>query len=94
MAYSAGKHTTFSRRMQNFFNTFQSLRNEMASLDELYINEAASGGDAAWVDTPIATATEHTDGIVFMRALTDFCEGGVVATSDRRSNITAFVQSE
>ena len=95
MAYSADKHQVFSQRMEHFFKTFQVLRDEMTKLDEIYTNETASGADADFDDTLIATKQEHIDGIVFMRALADFCDGTAeVSQTDRRSNITAFVQGD
>ncbi|KKN09817.1 hypothetical protein LCGC14_1042900 [marine sediment metagenome] len=92
MAYSAEKHAVFSDREKNWFNQFQNLRDEAGRLDEIYTNETTSGADADFVDTPNASKQEHIDGIVFMRRLVDFVEGGVVPTLDRRSNITAFTQ--
>ena len=95
MAYDADKHGHFSRRMQHWFKTFQVLRDELTKLDEIYTNETSSGSDAAFVTTGIATKQEHIDGIVFMRALDDFNDGSAaVSQTDRRSNITAFVQDE
>lgn len=94
MAYSASKHEVFSKRMEHWMNTYQSLRDELAKIDEIYTNETSSGGDAAFTDTDVATEQEHIDGIVFMRALVDFTEGNAVSTLDRRPNITAFTQGE
>ena len=92
MAYSAAKHAVFSDRMKNWMNSFQNLRDELARLDEIYTNETSSGSDESFIDTSNATKQEHIDGIVMMRALVDFSEGNAVATSDRRSNISAFTQ--
>ncbi len=92
MAYSAEKHAVFSDRMKNWMNSFQNLRDELARLDEIYTNETTSGANADFVDTSNATKQEHIAGIVFMRAMVDFVEGGTVPTLDRRSNITAFTQ--
>jgi len=92
MAYSADKHAVFSGRMRNWFLAFQGLRDELLRLDEIYVNETASGEAAEFVDTDIATKQEHVDGIVFLRAIKDFTEGTAVATLDRRSNISAFTQ--
>lgn len=92
MAYSRAKHGVFSERMKNWFNSFQNLRDELARLDEIYTNETASGADTNFTDTSIATAQEHDEGIVFMRAVVDFTEGGTVPVLDRRNNISAFTQ--
>ena len=94
MAYSAAKHQIFSQRSEQWMRTFQTLRDELAKLDELYVNETASGAHADFTDTAIATKQEHIDAINMMRALVDFTEGNAVATLDRVSNITAFVQAE
>ena len=94
MAYTANKHDVFSRRMENWMKTVQALRDEIAKLDEIYVNETASGADDAYTDTAIATEAEHTDAIVFGRAFVDFIENGAVSTLDRTSNITAFTQGD
>ena len=94
MAYSARKHIVFSVRLKNWFGSFQNLRDELARLDEQYVHETASGTDENFADTEIASVQEHIDGIVFMRALKDFVEGGVVSQLDRTSNITAFIQQD
>lgn len=92
MAYDSNKHAIFSDRMKAWFDSFQNLRDELIRLDEIYINETTSGADVAFVDTGNATKQEHIDGIVLMRAMKDFVEGGAVATLDRTSNVTAFTQ--
>jgi hypothetical protein len=92
MAYSAAKHSIFSSRMKNWFDSFQNLRDELARMDAIYVNETSSGADSDFVDNSTATKQEHIDGIVFMRALVDFTEGNAVSTLDREANITAFTQ--
>ncbi len=92
MVYAANKHNVFSDRMMNWFKTFQSLRDELERLDEIYIHETAYGADSAFDDTTNATKQEHIDGVVFLLALRDFVEGGVVPQIDRRPNITVFIQ--
>ena len=92
MSYSAAKHQRFSERMQQWMKTFQAQRDELARIDEIYTNETASGGDAAFTDTDIATEQEHIDGIVMMRALKDFVENSAVATADRTQSISPFTQ--
>ena len=94
MAYDTTKHQRFSERVQQWFMTYQALRDEMARIDEIYTNETSSGSDAAFVTTDIATKHEHIDGIVFMRALDDFTDGSAaVSQTDRRANITPFTQA-
>ena len=92
MAYSAVKHDVFSGRMKNWFMSLQNLRDEAARLDAIYLNEAVSGEDAAFVDTETATKQEHIDGIVFIRTFQAMIENGEVAQADRVGNITAFTQ--
>ncbi len=92
MAYSAPKHRVFSQRMKAWFEALQNLRDEAVRLDEIYTNETASGSDAAFQATNVATKQEHIDGIVFLRAFKDFIENGAVSRADRVPNITPFTQ--
>ena len=93
MAYSSANHERFSERVQKFMVIVQGLRDEGEAIDQVYVNETASGSDSEFVDTPIATKQEHIDAIVFYRVFKDFVEGGAVATLDRRANITPFLQA-
>ncbi len=92
MAYSAPKHDVFSDRMKAFFGSIQNLLEEGERIDQIYLNETASGADADFTDTDNATEAEHVAGIVFFRAYRDFIVGNAVATLDRRPNISPFIQ--
>ncbi len=92
MAFTTQNMAEFSKRIQNFCTSFQSQIEEALRLDEIYINETVSGANVDFVDTDIATEQEHVDMIVFMRALSDFRNGGEVDTLNRISNLTPFLQ--
>ena len=93
MAYTAGDHERFSRRMQRFMLRLQSLRDEAAKLVEIYSNETSYGAHAEFVSNDIATKQEHIDGIVLMQALALFVENGTAPQLDRTQTITPFTQS-
>lgn len=92
MAYTADNHDHFSRRMQNLVMRLQSVREEAAKLVDIYQNETGSGADPEWVDTPIATAAEHVDGILLCQSLEAFVDNGAVAQVDRTLWMTPFLQ--
>lgn len=92
MAYTAANHEAFVERVQKQMVTFQGLLEETETIDQIYINETASGGDPDFVDHSIATSAEVIDTVVFMRAYRDFITGNAVATLDRRPNISPFLQ--
>lgn len=94
MAYSVRDHRQFSRRMQNLMYRLQAVREEAAKLVVIYQNEADSGSDPQWVDTPIAEAAEHVDGILLCQSLEAFIANGIVAQIDREQWLTPFLQSE
>lgn len=94
MAYTESNHRAFSKRMQKFMLNLQALREEAARLNAIYTNEALSGAAETWVDTDIATAAEHVDGVLLCQSLEAFFANGEVATTDRRQWITPFIQSE
>ena len=69
MAYDANKHQVFSDRVKAAMRTVHdTINREMETLDDIYINETASGADAAFTDTDNATEQEHVDAITTMRA--------------------------
>lgn len=91
MSYDANKHQLFSDRCKNLATAYQNLREEAAKLDAIYVNETASGADAAFVDTGNATKAEHQDLITTMRAYKDFFENVQVSAADRTQHITPFL---
>ena len=92
MSYSPSDHQAFSKRVQNFILRVQSLREEAAVLEAIYVNETASGANANFIDTSIALAAEHIDAILWMQSFAAFNENGSVDTVDRSQWITPFVQ--
>ena len=94
MAYSAKKHDIFSQRIKNFAISFEGAMVEAKKLDQVYINEGASGSATDFVGNGTATKQEHIDLIVLIRAFVDFTEGSAAAPQlDRRPNLTAFTQN-
>jgi hypothetical protein len=85
--YDAAKHTVFSQRVRNFVSHLQALREEAARLDLIYTNEAESGSHGDYGDTDIATATEHTEAVVFMRSFETLM-------SDNVARLTPFLQQD
>lgn len=70
MAFDANKMQEFSRRVQKAMKAcHDTINREMETLDDIYINETASGAHADFTDTNIATEQEHIDAIVAMRAM-------------------------
>lgn len=91
MSYGTTKHELWSDRVKNLASAFQNLREECAKLDAIYVNEAASGADAAFVSNGNATKAEHQDMVTTMRAYKDFFENVSVAAADRTQHITPFL---
>jgi hypothetical protein len=95
MAYDSNKHDVFARRATNFMRNVQSLYEEAKRLDLVYTNETGSGTDAAWADHSLATEAELVDFVTFSRTLCAMVDGSAaVSQTDRRSNISPFLQSE
>lgn len=96
MAFDANKMQVFSQRMQNLLRELRQLYIEAGDLDDIYLNEAASGVDAAWADTEIATAAEHVDGIIVARRLRDALafdgQTAAIVSEDQTSRFTPFLQ--
>ncbi len=96
MAFSADHMTTFSERTKNWIQNLQNAYAEAGKLDDIYINESASGTDPAWVDTPNATAAEHVDAIVLMRRLRDALaldgQSQTLTAEDQTARMTPFLQ--
>ena len=73
MAYTTANNNTFHERMQRLMIALHEVAfSEGDRLDQIYTNETASGTAQEWQDTPIASATECTEGIVLVRALQSF----------------------
>ena len=92
MAYEARDHNVYSDRTKNWCKAAQSLIEEARRLDQIYLNEAASGADADFIGTNNGTKTEHQDVVTMYRAYIDYIEGAAVATLDRRSVLSPFTQ--
>lgn len=68
--YNADLHLAFSNRIKAAMVACHDVINrEMETLDDIYINEAASGSHADFSDTANATEAEHVDAIVAIRAM-------------------------
>lgn len=96
MAYNEQKHKVFSDRAKNFIVNLHQLYIEAGVLDDIYINEAVSGGDAAWTDTENGTADEHVNAILVMRRFRE-CLGlddnaAALASQAQTSRMTPFLQ--
>lgn len=86
MSYNAAKHEVFSQRVQNAMVILHDVINrEMETLDDIYNNETASGTDAAFTDTDIATEAEHVEAITAIRAFQ-------TTLAAQLSNITPWLQ--
>lgn len=86
MAFSDSKNRVFHERMKNCMKSLYEVAfDEGERLDNIYLNEAASGADAAFVDTDVSTAAECTEGIVLIRALQTFL-------ADHIARMTPFIQ--
>jgi hypothetical protein len=92
MAYTTRSHRLFSQRVENWMKTFQSLRDELERMDEIFVNEANEGADPEFVTTPNGTKQEHIDALTMMRDLRLFIENGAPDSADRTQVITAFTQ--
>ncbi len=67
--YNAQLHAVFSDRIKAaMVSVHDTINREMETLDDIYVNEAESGGHADFTDTDNATEAEHIDAIVTIRA--------------------------
>ena len=92
MAWSAQKNDVFFRRCQNWAAAIINLLEERDRLIDLYTNEA--NGDAAFVDTDIATTTELIAMSGVMNAINDAVNNGTVAQQDRMPKLTPFLADQ
>lgn len=58
MAYNASKHEQFVKRLVEMRMSINNLDQELGKLLAIYEHETASGGNAAFVDTPDQTKAE------------------------------------
>lgn len=96
MAYDANKHAAFSDRCRDWVRNMKQAYVEAGDLDDIYINESSSGGDAAFTDTDNATEAEHVDAIILMRRLRDCLamdgQSSAIASEDQTARITPWLQ--
>ena len=92
MSFNATNMNTFSQRCKALMASLQNLRQEAAKLEAIYANETGSGSDPDWDDVGGITASEHVDAILMFQDLKKFCENEAVATIDRQTWITPFIQ--
>jgi hypothetical protein len=72
MAYTAAQHAVFVARCKAAVRAMQDLREELARLDSIYVNEAASGADAEFADTAEYTEQQIINVISLKRDLDKF----------------------
>lgn len=89
MAWSAQKNQIFFQRAQNWAAAVINLLEERDRLIDLYTNEA--NGDAAFVDTDIATTAELVALAGAMNAMDAMINNGVVSQSNRMPLLTPFL---
>ena len=92
MSWSAQKNDVFFRRCQNWAAGLVNLIEERDRLIDLYTNEA--NGDAAFVDTDIATTTELVEMAGVMDAVEAAVNNGVVTQVDRMLLLTPFLADQ
>ena len=69
MAYNGNQHAVIVQRFENAMRAINDVvAREMAELDDIYINEAESGSNAAFVATGPYTKQELIDAITTFRA--------------------------
>jgi len=92
MAWSQQKNDIFFRRAQNWAASLTNLLEERDRLIDLYTNEA--NGDAAFVDTNIATTAELVALAGVMNAINDAVNNGVVSQANRVPLLTPFLADQ
>lgn len=92
MAWSAQKNEIFFRRCQNWAAAVINLLEERDRLIDLYTNEA--DGDAAFVDTEIATTAEVIALAGVMNAMNSMVNNGTVTQQDRMPLLTPFLADQ
>lgn len=92
MAWSSAKNQIFFQRCQNWAAAVVNLLEERDRLIDLYTNEA--NGDAAFVDTEIATTAEVVALAGVMNALDAMVNNGAVSQSNRIPLLTPFLANQ
>ena len=92
MAWDINKNDIFFRRAQNWASALVNLLEERDRLIDLYTNEA--NGDAAFVDTSIATTAELIALAGVMNAADAMVNNATVATADRMPLLTPFLADQ
>ena len=92
MAWDQNKNDVFFRRCQNWAGAITNLLEERDRLINLYQNEA--NGDAAFVDTNIATTAEVVALAGVMNSLDDMVNNGAVTQADRQPLLTPFLSDQ
>lgn len=92
MAWDTNKNDIFFRRCQNWAAAVVNLLEERDRLIDLYTNEA--NGDAAFVDTDIATTAELVALAGVMNAMDAMVNDGAVSQADRMPLLTPFLATE
>lgn len=92
MAWSAQKNDIFFQRCENWAAAVVNLLEERDRLIDLYTNEA--DGDAAFVDTAIATTAEAVALAGVMNALNSMINNGTVSQADRMPLLTPFLANQ
>ena len=92
MAWDSAKNEIFFQRCQNWAAAVVNLLEERDRLIDLYNNEA--NGDAAFVDTSIATTTELVQLAGVMNAMNDMVNNGTVTQQDRMPLLTPFLANQ
>jgi len=92
MAWDANKNQIFFQRAQNWAQSLTNLLEERNRLIDLYTNEA--NGDAAFVDTSIATVAEVVSLAGVMNAINDAVNNGAVSQANRIPLLTPFLADQ
>ena len=92
MAWDSNKNDIFFRRAQNWAAAVVNLLEERDRLIDLYTNEAS--GDAAFVDTSIATTAVVVALAGVMSAMNDMVNNQTVSQADRMPLLTPFLADQ
>lgn len=92
MAWDQNKNEILFQRCQNWAAAVVNLLEERDRLIDLYNNEA--NGDAAFVDTSIATTAEVVALAGVMNAMNAMINNGTVTQQDRMPLLTPFLANQ
>lgn len=93
MAYGGAKHTIWTERCKNYAGATLALWEEGQRLHEIYVNEANSGADAAFVANSLATKAEFQAMMTLAEAMNLFVNSGTVPDLDRMTVLTPLTQN-